>query len=177
MAFSMMTLKGKELLLIDKMKKNSYLFLFILLVSCTSNTIFEKPKDLIPKDTMSLLLQEMIISTSAKFIKNKNNQKNINYMPFVYERFKIDSTRFESSNYYYMSTIDLYQEILEKAKASINAQQDALKKIKKQLDSIKKDSIQLTLSKLKKVDSLKITKNFEKLELSKRSLEEMNVRQ
>jgi hypothetical protein len=98
-------------------------------------------------------------------------------MPFVYERFKIDSTRFESSNYYYMSTIDLYQEILEKAKASINAQQDALKKVKKQLDSIKKDSIQLTLSKLKKVDSLKITKNFEKLELSKRSLEEMNVRQ
>jgi hypothetical protein len=76
-----------------------------------------------------------------------------------------------------MSTIDLYQEILEKAKASINAQQDALKKIKKQLDSIKKDSIQLTLSKLKKVDSLKITKNFKKLELSKRSLEEMNVRQ
>ena len=177
MAFSMMTLNGKELLLIDKMKKNSYLFLFILLVSCTSNTIFEKPKDLIPKDTMSLLLQEMIISTSAKFIKNKNNQKNINYMPFVYERFKIDSTRFESSNYYYMSTIDLYQEILEKAKASINAQQDVLKKAKKQLDSIKKDSIQITLGRLKKVDSLKITKNFEKLELSKRSLEEMNVRQ
>jgi hypothetical protein len=127
----MMKLKGKELLLIDKMKKNSYIFLFILLVSCTSNTIFEKPKDLIPKDTMSLLLQEMIISTSAKFIKNKNNQKNINYMPFVYERFKIDSTRFESSNYYYMSTIDLYQEILEKATASINAQQDVLKKAKK----------------------------------------------
>ena len=173
----MMKLKGKELLLIDKMKKNSYIFLFILLVSCKSNTIFEKPKDLIPKDTMSLLLQEMIISTSAKFIKNKNNQKNINYMPFVYERFKIDSTRFESSNYYYMSTIDLYQEILEKAKASINAQQDVLKKAKKQLDSIKKDSIQLTLSKLKKGDSLKIIKNLKKLELSKTSLEEMNARQ
>ena len=177
MVFSMMKLKEKELLLIDKMKKNSYILLFILLVSCTSNTIFEKPKDLIPIDTMSLLLQEMVISTSAKFIKNKNNQKNINYMPFVYERFKIDSTRFESSNYYYMSTIDLYQEILEKAKASINAQQDILKKAKKQLDSIKKDSIQLTLSRLKKVDSLKITKNFEKLELSKNSLEEMNLRQ
>ena len=164
----MMTLKGKELLLIDKMKKNSYLFLFILLVSCTSNTIFEKPKDLIPKDTMSLLLQEMVISTSAKFLKNKNNQKNINYMPFVYERFKIDSTRFESSNYYYMSTIDLYQKILEKVEASINAQRDALKKVKKQLDSIKKDSIQLTLSKLKKGDSLKIIKNLKKLELPKR---------
>ena len=98
-------------------------------------------------------------------------------MPFVYERFKIDSTRFESSNYYYMSTIDLYQEILEKTKASISAKQDILKKAKKQLDSIKKDSIQLTLSKLKKGDSLKIIKNLKKLELSKTSLEEMNARQ
>ena len=173
----MRRLKGKELLLTDKMRQISYFFLFMFFASCTSNTIFEKPKDLIPKDTMSLLLQEMMISTSAKFIKNKNNQKNINYMPFVYERFKIDSTRFESSNYYYMSTIDLYQEILEKAKASINAQQDVLKKAKKQLDSIKKDSIQLTLSKLKKGDSLKIIKNLKKLELSKTSLEEMNARQ
>jgi hypothetical protein len=98
-------------------------------------------------------------------------------MPFVYERFKIDSTRFESSNYYYMSTIDLYQEILEKAKASINTQQDVLKKVKKELDSIKKDSLKLTRSKLKELDSLKVTKNFEKLELSKRTLEEMNGRQ
>jgi len=172
-----MKLKGKELLLIDKMRQITYFFLFMFFASCTSNTIFKKPKDLIPKDTMSLLLQEMVISTSAKFIKNKNNQKNINYMPFVYERFKIDSTRFESSNYYYMSTIDLYQEILEKAKASINTQQDVLKKVKKELDSIKKDSLKLSRSKLKELDSLKVTKNFEKLELSKRTLEEMNGRQ
>ena len=143
----------------------------------TMNKPIEKPDDLIPKDTMSLLLQEMMISTSAKFIKNKNNQKNINYMPFVYDRFKIDSTRFESSNYYYMSTIDLYQEILEKAKASINTQQDVLKKVQKELDSIKKDALKLTRSKLKELDSLKVTKNFEKLELSKRTLEEMNERQ
>jgi hypothetical protein len=67
-----------------------------------------------------------------------------------------------------MSTIDLYQKILEKVEASINAQRDALKKVKKQLDSIKKDSIQLTLSKLKKGDSLKIIKNLKKLELPKR---------
>ena len=76
-----------------------------------------------------------------------------------------------------MSTIDLYQEILENTKANINAQQEILKKAKKQLDSIKKDSIQLTLSRLKKGDSLKIIKNLKKLELPKMSLEEMNLRQ
>ena len=171
MVFSMMKLKGKELLLIDKMKKNSYLFLFILLVSCTSNTIFEKPKDLIPKDTMSLLLQEMMISSSAKFIKNKNNQKNINYMPFVYENFKIDSTRFKSSNYYYMSKIDVYQEILENAQNSILARQEVLTNMKTVLDSIKKDSIQGNLNKLKRADSLKIIKNLKELENSDKILD------
>jgi hypothetical protein len=121
------------------MKKISCLFVFIFLASCTSNTIFEKPKDLIPRDTMSLLLQEMMIASSAKFIKNKTNQKNINYMPFVYGKFKIDSTRFESSNYYYMSKIDLYQEILESAKINLESRNKVFKKINKRLDSIKKD--------------------------------------
>jgi hypothetical protein len=56
------------------MKKISCLFIFIIFISCTSNTIFEEPKDLIPRDTMSLLLQEMMIAASAKFINNKNGQ-------------------------------------------------------------------------------------------------------
>jgi hypothetical protein len=171
----MTRLKGKELLLIDKMRQISYLFIFIFLASCTSNTIFEKPKDLIPKDTMSLLLQEMMISSSAKFIKNKNNQKNINYMPFVYENFKIDSIRFESSNYYYMSKIDLYQEILENAQNGIESRQDILKNIKTILDSIKKDSIQLNLNKLKRGDSLKIIKNLKKLELPSNILDNLKM--
>jgi hypothetical protein len=164
MVFLMKRLKEKELLLIDKMRQISYFFLFMFFASCTSNTIFEKPKDLIPKDTMSLLLQEMVISSSAKFIKNKNNQKNINYMPFVYENFKIDSTRFKSSNYYYMSKIDLYQEILENAQDGIVSRQDVLTNIKTVLDSIKKDSIQGNLNKLKRGDSLQIIKNLKDLE-------------
>jgi hypothetical protein len=143
--------------------------------SCTSNTIFEKPKDLIPKDTMSLLLQEMMVSSSAKFIKNKNNQKNINYMPFVYENFKIDSTRFESSNYYYMSKIDVYQEILENVQNSIAARQEVLTNMKTVLDSIKKDSILGNLNKLKRGDSLKIIKNLKDLELPEKILDNVEM--
>ena len=88
------------------MKNLSYLLVFLCLFSCTSNTIFEKPEDLIPKDTMSLLLQELSIASSSKFMKNKNFEKKINYMPLVYDQFKIDSTRFKTSNLYYMSKID-----------------------------------------------------------------------
>lgn len=163
MVFLMMRSKGKESLLIDKMKKISCLLIFTVLVSCTSNTIFEKPKDLIPKDTMRLLLQEMMIASSAKFIKNKTGQKNINYMPFVYDYFKIDSTRFESSNFYYMSKIDVYQEILESAKISLMSRNEVFKKIKTKLDSIQKDSTEVIRNKLKKSDSLKVVRNLKNL--------------
>ena len=138
------------------MKTISGLFIFLFLVSCTSNTIFEKPKNLIPRDTMSLLLQEMVIASSAKFLKNKKLQKNINYMPLVYEKFKIDSTRFNASNYYYMSTVDQYQEILENAAAKLESRKNAFQKIKKNADSLK-EAITDT-EKKNKLDRLKIKK-------------------
>ncbi|WP_435414024.1 DUF4296 domain-containing protein [Polaribacter aestuariivivens] len=141
------------------MKKISTLFIVIFLVSCTSNTIFEKPKDLIPQDTMSLLLQEMVIAGSAKFIKNKNNEKNINYMPFVYEKFKIDSTRFMESNLYYMSKIDMYQDLLDSAKKSLEKRSEVFKRQKTVLDSIRKDSTVKARKIQMKLDSLKLVKD------------------
>ena len=126
-----------------------------MLFSCTSNTILEKPEDLIPKDTMSLVIQELMIASSAKFIKTKDMQKNINYMPFVYNRFKIDSSRFQRSNLYYMSKIDDYIKIFDNAKTSLDNQKSYYDKLKKEMDSIRKDS----LTKIKKeklvLDSIK----------------------
>ena len=120
------------------MKKIIYFFVLVFLSSCTSNTILEEPKNLIPKDTMSLLVQEMMIATSSKFMKNKNLQKKINYMSFVYDRFKIDSVRFQTSNMYYMSKIDLYQEIFTDAKTSLEKQKATYSKQRRKFDSIKK---------------------------------------
>lgn len=111
------------------------------MVSCTSNTIYKKPVDLIPKDSMSLLVQELMLASSAEFLINKNLQRNINYMPFVYDRFKIDSARFQSSNLYYMSKIDDYQRIFQDAENSLKQQKDYYDAITKRLDSIRKDSI------------------------------------
>ncbi|SHM94025.1 DUF4296 domain-containing protein [Polaribacter sp. KT 15] len=151
------------------MRNASYIliFLVLVLVSCNSNTIFEKPKDLIPKDTMSLLLQEMMIATSAKFIKNKNSEKNINYMPLVYNKFKIDSTRFDKSNYYYMSKIDLYQKILEDAVENIEARNTVYKDLKTKLDSIRKDSLDRIRDKQKRLDSLKLVGKLDTLATGK----------
>jgi hypothetical protein len=154
-----MKLKENASLLIVKMKKISYLLIFILMVSCTSNTIFEEPKDLIPKDTMSLLIQEMMIASSSKHVKNNNLEKKIEYMYLVYDNYKIDSNRFKTSNSYYMSKIDVYQEIFEDAKSNLERQKEIYEKINNRLDSIRKDSLNKVreLSKIKrqKLDSLK----------------------
>ena len=156
----MTKLKEKELLFIGNMKNISYILIFSFLTSCTSNTIFEKPKDLIPKDTMSLLIQEMMIASSAKHVKNKKIEKKIEYMSLVYDQFKIDSTRFQKSNFYYMSKIDLYQEIFKDAKVLLEKQKVFFEEISKRLDSIKKDSLDIIRAKNKK--------KIEKLEESKK---------
>lgn len=102
-----------------------------------------------------------MIANSSKFLKNKNLQKNINYMPFVYDRFKIDSIRFQTSNYYYMSKIDLYQEIFKDAKLSLEEQRKFYDNIKTRKDSLRKDSIKKLNSKKRKllqIDTLKNSK-------------------
>ena len=122
------------------------------MLSCTSNTIFEKPKDLIPKDTMSLIIQELMIASSAKFIKNKSLEKNVNYMPFVYDNFKIDSLRFDASNTYYISKVDAYEDILTDAKNNLEKRKEQVTKLKGTQDSLRRDSIKKAKSPLKKLD-------------------------
>ncbi|WP_347173197.1 DUF4296 domain-containing protein [Polaribacter uvawellassae] len=95
------------------MKKIVFFFIGIIVTSCTSNTILEKPKDLIPKDTMVLLLTDLFIAKSAFNEKNTQNNRKVNYMPLVYNKYKIDSTRFGSSNFYYTSKLEEYELIYQ----------------------------------------------------------------
>ena len=142
-------------LLIDKMKNLCFYFGILFLFSCTSNTILEKPKNLIPKDSMSLLIEEMMIASSSKFIKNKFQENDVNYMTLVYERFKIDSLRFQESNLYYISKIDDYQKIIEKATQSLEAKKAFYGSQKTRLDSLRKDSIKKIKTNAKLLDSVK----------------------
>ena len=140
------------------MKKLSYIFVISLLVSCTSNTILKEPKDLIPRDTMNLLIQDMVIALSAKHVKTINNQKKINYMPFIYDKYKIDSSRFQKSNFYYLSKIDLYEEMLNNVVDNLAKRKDVYTKLSDRLDSIRKDSIKRSKIVLEKPDTSKLRK-------------------
>jgi hypothetical protein len=117
------------------MKKIVVVFVLILVTSCTSNTILEKPKDLIPKDTMAMLISDLFIAKSALGQKNINNNRNINYMPLVYEKYKIDSVRFISSNFYYTSKLDEYDIIYQEINKILTAKRDSIEK-KKDLNPI-----------------------------------------
>ncbi|MEE4001271.1 DUF4296 domain-containing protein [Tenacibaculum sp. FZY0031] len=126
------------------MKSFFYICLGLFIVSCNSNTIYKKPENLIPKDSMVSLLTDMYIASSAKNQKNKLLKREKNYMILVYEKYKIDSTRFDASNTYYTSMVDEYAGILKNVKSNIDSLDILYKKEQEVQDSIKgiqKDTI------------------------------------
>ena len=158
------------------MKNILYILVLIFLTSCTSNTIYKKPENLITKDSMVVLISDMYIAMSTKNVINKNLERKVNYMPFVYAKYKIDSARFNKSNIYYTSVIEEYNEILLEVKERIKKEhkkyaqalstQDSIKneakrKIKeKRMKELKKEGI---LNKSKVVDTLLLKKKSAKV--------------
>jgi hypothetical protein len=126
--------------------------LSILVISCNSNTILKKPKDLIPKEEMVSIITDMLLANGAYRIKNKGLMRNINYFPLVFEKYHIDSARFQTSNFYYTSKIDEYDDILKEVKARLTAQKKEVDSIRKVEDSIKK--VKRFESNLKKVKNI-----------------------
>ena len=123
------------------MKQLLYIFFIsIFVISCTSNTIYKKPENLIPKDQMVDLLVDMQLALGAKSIKNIDGNKNIEYIHLVFEKYGIDSARFAESNFYYMTDIDEFNKILKKTKNRIHIMKKDLESIKAKNDSIENAS-------------------------------------
>jgi hypothetical protein len=114
------------------MKNTLFILGILLLVSCTSKTILEKPADLIPKDSMVLLLTDLYIAKSAHGEKNLNNERKINYTRLVYNKYKIDSIRFIRSNFYYTSKLETYDLIFKEVNGNLSLKKVALEKEIKQ---------------------------------------------
>lgn len=126
------------------MKKKSFILLMVGIViglflgACTSNTIFKKPKNLISKDLMVDLLTEMYVASSAENTKNLTLKRKVNYFPILFEKYHVDSARFKESNYYYMSRIDDYDEILGKVELRLKELNRQYENERKVMDSIKR---------------------------------------
>jgi arsenate reductase-like glutaredoxin family protein len=137
------------------MKKIALTLLCIFAFSCTSNTIFKKPDDLIEKEKMIDLLTDLYLATAAKTAKNLQKERNVDYTQLVFEKHGIDSARFKRSNFYYTAKIDVYEAIFKEVKSRIASKNDTFKSLKKKRDSLKNDSIRKVIIKR---DSLRKTR-------------------
>lgn len=135
-------------------------FICLFLVSCTSNTILEKPDDLIPPDKMTDILTDMFIANGAELATNKQGNRNVNYFYAITSKYGIDSTRFNRSNYYYTSQIDAYDIILKEVQLRLNHKRDSISKISKHKDSLRnvktkiQTSLQISKSEIKAYNTI-----------------------
>ena len=121
------------------MSKIIYISLIgLFLINCTSNTIIKKPDNLMSKDEMANILTDMFLASGGKNIKNIQLKRKVNYFPLVYEKYHIDSTQFKESNFYYVSRIDDYQEILKKVEKKLKNLKERNQEEISVRDSIKK---------------------------------------
>ena len=136
------------------------ILIFVLFASCTSNTIYKKPDDLIPEDQMVNILVDMYIANAAKNIKTKDVPRKVNYQALIYKKYGIDSLRFHNSNVYYMSRIDDYEAIYKKATSRIINLRDSVEAIKKNRDSIQAFKVkEMHVKKKEVLKKRQITKN------------------
>ncbi len=84
------------------------------------------------------LLTDMFIARAAHNIENKNGERKINYMPLVYEKYKIDSLRFSISNNYYISRIDEYETMYKEVETRLKEKHEIADSEKKLQDSLAK---------------------------------------
>lgn len=126
------------------MKKVILFIVFSFLLSCTSATIYKKPKNLIPRDQMVALLTDIYIANAAQINPYKTGRKKINYLSLVYQKYNIDTIRFKESNRYYTSDIKLYKSIYQEVLDTIEKLEKTYRKrnqIKDSIQKIKRDSI------------------------------------
>lgn len=114
------------------------IFVVLFISSCTSNTIYKKPKDLIPPDEMVNLIADIYIANAAANVPNKLGYHRAQYLPLVYKKYKIDSARFNRSNIYYLSRIKEYKLIQQKALKKLENLKDKYRLVLSKQDSINK---------------------------------------
>jgi len=102
------------------MKVFYFLIMIFIIISCTDKVNYEKPQDLIGKEEMIDLLYDMHIAVGTSNVKNVHLERNRNYMSLVFDKYGVDSTRFATSNIYYTSNINEYEEIYEEVQRRLD---------------------------------------------------------
>lgn len=111
------------------MRHSLYTILFLACWGC-GEALIEPPENLIPEEQMSEILYDIAIvesiNSSYPGVLKRNG---IQVMPFIYEKYGIDSLQFTQSDLYYASRPVLYQKIYETVEARLIQEKDSITKI------------------------------------------------
>ncbi len=157
-AFFLNLKKGNDLLLNARPMKTLFFFCgFLLLFSCAEKVI-EEPENLIPKDKMTDILYDLALLNSTVSVNRAAFEKRgVEVMPYLYEKYNIDSIQFVSSDLYYASIPleyeAMYTAIVERLQKEVDDIEDARKQ---KNDSIVKNKVKAKDSLSKQPKELKI---------------------
>lgn len=131
------------------MKKAAYFILLIFIGSCAEQ-LLEKPNNLIAKDKMVEIFNDLAIINAAKstnlvILRNHG----IEPMPYIYSKYNIDSLQFVESDRYYASIPELHEEIYTAVTEKLEQEEGRLSDEKKVRDSLKNEASRKKMKKSK----------------------------
>jgi len=113
----------------------------LLLASCAEKVI-EPPEDLIPTDKMTEILYDLSLLNAASSIGgNALKEKGIETMPYLFEKYGIDSLQFVTSDQYYASIPLTYEAIYKDIQTRLEKEVEQIETARKQRsDSIREQA-------------------------------------
>lgn len=114
---------------------------FVLILCSCGEKLIKEPDGLIPKDEMVDILSDLAILNAARNANPKIlEEENIEPTRFVFEKYKIDSLQFVTSDTYYASLPKEYEAMYLEVEELLNKIKDSMTEAKKIKDSLLMDS-------------------------------------
>ncbi|MUH34253.1 DUF4296 domain-containing protein [Zobellia amurskyensis] len=111
--------------------------LFFMFISCNEK-LLDKPENLIPKEQMVAILQDLAIVNAAKTTNVQVLRDNdIEPMDYIFEKYNIDSLQLVESDRYYASLPVEYEKIYKEVEANLESGAKVLEEQKKVNDSLR----------------------------------------
>lgn len=135
--------------------KKIYVFLLIIGFFSCAEKLLEKPENLIPKEKMVLILNDLAVVNAAKVTNAQILvQHKIEPTEYIFTKYGIDSVQFVESDRYYASIPEEHEEIYLAVEAKLETEKNRIGARKKKNDSIKAAESKATRDGLVPNDSL-----------------------
>jgi len=118
--------------------KKYFLPAILVLLTCCSEKLMEKPENLIARDKMVTILKDLAVVNAAKTTNvGLMRENNVKPMDYIFKKHGIDSVQFVESDKYYASLPVQYESIYREVESRLEKEQNILKKAKEVRDSLK----------------------------------------